>query len=140
MKLLLILLFVSGPAMGAPWRLLEPREVYIDIHRYHVIQDPYLNPVDRNLLYGADFHLGINLLTIKNHTLYWDNDLFFDQSKQDGRIKTGGWRYRVAFEIIKSKLEVFWAHESRHIFEDTRQQHFPNYFRGGIRLIIVPKE
>lgn len=138
--------FVSTSASAAEWRLLAPRDVYIDAYKNQTVHDPYLAPVDQDLSYGATFNIDADILKYRNWGLYTLNQVHFDQSGETGRIVHGGWQYEMGFSLFptkkdpaRGKIELFKQHHSRHIFEDERPGvHFPVYDRFGVRLRIWP--
>jgi hypothetical protein len=144
-RLSVLALAVSAPAIAGEWRLLTPRDVYIDAYRNQTVHDPYLDPVDASLGYGSTFSVDTDILKYKYWGIYSFNKLHFDQNKDTGKIVHGGWEYEVGMSLFPSKIdpkrgqvEVFQQHHSRHIFEDYREEHFPVYDRYGIRLRIWP--
>jgi hypothetical protein len=143
-KWLVPLAFLSTTSLAAEWRLVKPREVFVDIYKYDgELHDPYLEPIDEDIRHGGTFNIDMDLVKYKGYGLYWDNQLFFDQSEATGKVRHGGWRYELGLTVYanqkgRAKVELFRQHESRHIFEDTRQQHFPVYDRFGIRVRVYP--
>lgn len=139
---LLFLMCLNAPSYGTELHLLEPRDVYIESYRYENMYDPYLYPVDSELAYGAGFFIDLNIWRYGWYTMYWKNMLHFDQSRESGQIRHGGWEFELGFNIWPGegppKIDIFHQHHSRHILEDTRETHFPVYDRAGIRLHIYP--
>lgn len=123
-------------------RLLEPRDVYIDVYQNEVVHDPYLVPIDRHLNYGATFNLDLIVFKYESLSLYWLNQLHFDQAANSGHIKHAGWKYEMGVPIFEdekgSRIELFKQHHSRHLLEEERDVHFPVYDRFGIRLRLYP--
>jgi hypothetical protein len=107
--------------------------------KYQKLNDPYLTPTDRDIAHGAEFHLNWNWIRMGNISLYSQNMLHFLQSSKDGRVKLGGWQYEQGLSLGKS-LELFKYHHSIHIFEDTRNTHFPNQDYVGIRFIMLNRK
>ncbi len=125
------------------WHLLEPRDVYIDTYRNEVVHDPYIYPEDQYLTYGSTFNIDANLLKWGPYGLYWLNQLHFDQSGQDGRIKHAGWQYELGLTVWVDKydnprIELFKQHHSRHVLDEYREEHFPVYDRVGVRFRLIP--
>jgi hypothetical protein len=136
-----LLLLLSSTSYSTEWQLLNPTESYIDVYRYKSLYDPYLDPVDQELKMGGNFNLSFDLVKYNDTRLYWHNDLHFDQSEQSGKVRHGGWQYEIGLSLFKLEqtgggIEIFQQHHSRHIFEDTRDTHFPVYDRYGVRFKI----
>lgn len=139
-KYLLVFLCFSTTAFGQ-WRLLEPREVYIDVYENSVVNDPYLAPVDSKLTNGASFVTNFSILEYGKTQLYSENTLHFDQTIS-GKVKHAGWMYGLylrPWSWNHSAVELFQQHHSRHLFDESRPVHFPNYTRYGIRLTIFSR-
>lgn len=130
---------LGRPARACEARLLSPEEVSIEAKKYDgEVHEPYLNPEDKQLQAGASFNNRFDLLGCGRYSLFSDNKLHFDQTK-DGIVKHGGWYYQLGASVPVSEtagVEVGREHHSQHVFEDTRPQHFPVYDAYFIRLII----
>lgn len=149
MRWLLLMFFVSSNALAwtpknAPDRhygLLEPKYVAVDIYRYEDIYDPYLAPLDRELRYGSNWTLNLNIFRFNDRTIYWNNRLHFDQSRSSGHIKHAGWEYEIGGDLLTEgdlpKIQLFKHHHSRHVLEETRETHFPVYDYYGFRFILL---
>jgi hypothetical protein len=124
------------------WRLIAPNDIHIDAYKSETVHDPYLDPIDSELGYGAGFNLDLDIAKYNGLGLYWNNLLHFDQSSQSGQIKHGGWQYEIGAVIWQEngldRVQLFKQHHSRHIFEETRNVHFPVYDRYGFRLRVYP--
>lgn len=122
--------------------LLEPKDIYIDAFKYESMHDPYLAPIDKDLLYGAAFNTDFNVFRYKKVALYWKNRLHFDQAGSSGHIKHAGWEYELGLPLWidkgKPKIELFKQHHSRHVLEEVRDAHFPVYDRFGVRIRLLP--
>jgi hypothetical protein len=122
--------------------LLEPKDVYIDAFKYQSLHDPYLAPIDKDLLYGAAFNTDFNVFRYGNIALHWKNRLHFDQAGPSGHIKHAGWEYELGLPLWidkgKSKIELFKQHHSRHVLEEVRDAHFPVYDQIGLRIRLLP--
>lgn len=144
-KLLALLSLVSHAAIAAEYKLIEPRDVYIDIYEYGGVYDSYLSPLDRKISHGANFVTNFDILKVNGWGLYSLNKLHFDGSNSTGRIVHGGWEYEQGLTLFPikgkeyGKVEVFWQHHSRHVFDHERpDEHFPLYDRYGVRLRVWP--
>lgn len=139
---LLMLTLFSQKVIGRELFLLEPRDVYIDAFKYQSLHDPYLVPIDKDILYGAAFNTDFNVFRYKKIALYWKNRLHFDQAATSGHIKHAGWEYELGLPLWidkgKPKIEFFKQHHSRHVLEEVRNVHFPVYDRIGIRVRLLP--
>lgn len=137
-----ILALMSSAAHGAEFKLLEPRDVFIDVYKNETVHDPYLYPIDRTLGYGSTFNVDTNVVRYGKFSIFWLNKLHFDQSNANGHIKHAGWQYEVGMPLWidrgVSRIELFKQHHSRHLLEETRSIHFPVYDRFGVRLRILP--
>lgn len=125
-----------------PYYLLEPRDVNIVVYENKTVQDPYIYPDDRALKYGAAFNMDLNLARFNEYALFWKNELHFDQSEQDGKVKHAGWKYELGATALRwegqTRLEIVAQHHSRHVFDEERPGvHFPNYTRYGVRIILL---
>lgn len=136
---------VSTPAVAGDYRLLAPRDVYVDAYKNGVVHDPYLYPADQDLSYGMNFVMDMDIAKYKGYGVYMFNMLHFDQSDETGRIVHAGWKYELGLSLFPTKrdknrgqIEVFHQHHSRHILEQERDAHFPVYDRVGIRFRIWP--
>jgi hypothetical protein len=144
MRSLLVLIgFTATTAMGqTQWRLLDPKDVHIDVYKNETVHDPYLDPVDQELSYGSGFNLDLNLVKYNGLGLYWNNLLHFDQSSKSGQIKHAGWQYEIGATLWQEegqdRIQLFKQHHSRHVLEETRDIHFPVYDRYGIRVRVYP--
>lgn len=139
---ILVPLLYTTYARAEGWRLLAPNDIHIDAYRNETVHDPYLDPVDADLGYGAGFNLDLDMAKYNGYGLYWNNLLHFDQSDRTGQIKAAGWQYEVGATIWqeegKDRIQIFKQHHSQHILEESRSVHFPVYDRYGIRLRIYP--
>lgn len=134
---------VSTTASAEEWRILKPDDVHMDAYKYEDLYDPYISPIDKDITYGGLFNIDFSVVKYRGYGLYMKNQLHFDESGRDGRIKRGGWQYELGVvvwtnNIGQPKVSVFKDHHSQHIFEDTRETHFPVQDRYGIRLQIYP--
>jgi hypothetical protein len=131
----------SASVSANEYYLLEPTTSYIEAYRNHKVYDPYLDPIDKELTLGGNFNLSLNLVRYRDYKLYWNNVLHFDQSSRSGHVKHAGWQFEVGSSLFKtrtdSSFDIFWQHHSRHILEETREQHFPVYDRYGIRFNLL---
>lgn len=140
MKLNILLLSgcFAAKAAAEEIEVLSPRNIFVDAYKNDVVHDPYLYPRDKELGLGATFNIDLDVFKYRAFNVYWLNKLHFDQSYETGKVIHGGWNYEFGSTIFtwkdKSKVEVFRQHHSRHIFEDTRDRHFPVYDRTGIRF------
>jgi hypothetical protein len=136
-----VIYLFSASALANEYHLLEPTTSYIEAYKNHKVHDPYLDPIDKELTLGGNFNLSLNLIRYQDYKLYWNNILHFDQSGHTGHVKHAGWQFEVGSTLFKtrtdSSLDVFWQHHSRHILEETREQHFPVYDRYGVRLNLL---
>jgi hypothetical protein len=137
-KLLLILVLLDSTisyGKNIQFKLLEPIDVSIDAYKYQQpVYDSYLYPTDRQLNYGSTFNLDFNVVEYKRISLYSLNKLYFD-ANDTGKVSDSGWQYEIGLNFYH-KISLFKQHHSRHIFEDTRLEHFPLYDRYGIRFKI----
>lgn len=147
-KFILVLissLFFKGTATSqSTLHLLSPEEISIDAYRNKTVHDPYLYPLDQHLSNGAKFNLNLNIIQYSDYKFYWNNSLHFDQSSLDQKIKHAGWWYFLGVTLLpKTKysggIDLFMEHHSRHILEETRENHFPVYDRYGIKIIFISK-
>ena len=136
------LLASSTYASPQKFKLLEPRDVYIDLYENETVHDPYVAPIDKYLKYGATFNLDFTVIRYDDLSLFWLNKLHFDQASNSGHIKHAGWQYEIGAPIYQddkgSRIELFKQHHSRHVLEEERNVHFPVYDRIGIRLRMIP--
>lgn len=135
-------LLTSQIALSTEYSLLEPRKASVDIYEYQALRDPYIYPEDTNIKYGGTFNLDMNILRINDYKFYWENGLFFDQSQRDGKVKHAGWHYKFGLTLFKGKtatVEAFKEHQSRHVFDQTREMPFPFYDRAGVSIIFWEK-
>lgn len=144
MKILLIAIasILATKASGQNWRLLDPKDVYIDAYKNETVHDPYIAPIDKELRYGSNFNMDLDVVKYKGIGLYWNNLLHFDQSSTSGHIKHAGWQYELGLTVLQEdnidRVQIFRQHHSRHILEETRKAHFPVYDRFGVRFRIYP--
>jgi hypothetical protein len=142
MKYLLVLLAIAGSARAEEYKLLEPREISFEASKIQGVHDPYLTPVDRRLTHSGLFRTDFNLIRYQNYELFMDNDLHFDQA-DSGKVVHGGWKFEIGATLYRHQttaIEIYKQHHSRHIFEDTRPEHFPVRDAFGIRLQIYKRE
>jgi hypothetical protein len=143
-KLVLTLALVGTSASAYDLQLAQPKRVYMEAYEYQDMYDPYLAPLDKEMKYGGTFGTDFYLIHHKSAGvgLYWDNQLHFDQSERTGHVKHAGWKYEIGLSLLeakgKPKLELFKQHWSRHVMEETRQEHFPVYDRWGFRINLYP--
>jgi hypothetical protein len=141
--LLLLFLMISGNSFGEELHLLEPRQVYVDVHKNKKIYDDYMGQsLADSLTYGAEFNVNMDIVKYGAYGLWWDNNLHFDQSSEDMHIKAAGWRFTLGIDVLavkgKTKLSLIQSHHSQHVLEETRDTHFPLTDSYGIRLSIYP--
>lgn len=138
-----ILAMTATSAAAGDWRILRPTDIYVDAYKYENLDDPYISPIDKDITYGGLFNVSFDFVKYRGYGLYMKNQLHFDESGRDGRIKRGGWQYELGAVVWvnhkgNAKVELFKDHHSQHIFEDTRPEHFPVQDRYGLRLQIYP--
>lgn len=129
-----------GSRPGA-FRILVPTQVYVDAYQVDEFHDSYLDPVDSELQYGANFVTNFDVIRYGAYGLWSHNKIHFDQSGDTGHIRHGGWEFEVGLTVIangpRPLLSIIRLHHSRHLMEGSREFHFPVYDMTGIRLHII---
>jgi len=140
--LVLIFSLLSSQLNAEELKIATPRDIYVDVYNNQTVHDPYIYPADEQLGYGANFNLDFNIVKYGSYSLYWNNLLHFDQSKETGKVVHGGWQFELGIPVYvvdnNPKIELFHQHHSRHVLDAKRDSHFPVYDRAGIRFRIYP--
>ena len=140
--LILFLGLISNNLIARDLYLLQPQEVRVEMHQIEKINDPYLYPRDKELKYGGAFITNFRLVEWNKFNIFSNNQLSFEQSQVTGKVISGGWKFSLGtgWDISKNQaIEIGKYHHSYHIFEDTRQVHFPTKDSYYINLVIYKK-
>lgn len=141
MKILFLALMVSGTAIAGDsgFKILQPKDTYVDLYKNEKVRDTYLYPQDAELTYGANFVTNFDVVKVNGYGLWVDSRLHFDQDGVTGKIKSAGWQYELGLTVVvdkemKPKVSIIKLHHSQHILEETRPGQFPVYDKIGVRL------
>lgn len=133
-------LLLTGITQAADY--LVPKYVSMELHQIDKMNDPYLYPRDKELKYGGVFNTDFNLIESGRWSLIANNRVSFEQSQVTGKVISGGWKFFLGggYSIADHQsIEIGKYHHSYHIFEDTRERHFPTRDDYMINLIIYQK-
>jgi hypothetical protein len=133
----MMLMTVSPVKINAtPLELFPDHHSYIDLYKNEHVYDTYLYPLDSGLSYGAAFHNDFTFIKFGKYSTFVNSNVHFDQHKDTGHIKHGGWEYLLGLSLIPDKVELIKYHHSQHVLEETRPGHFPVTDFVGIRIHI----
>ena len=116
--------------------LLEPLDIHADIYQYDgsVLDD---KGKDMGLGYGGSFVSDFNIIRYYSISLYSNNNLYFDQRRDNRQINNGGYKWEVgaAFKFTKTTGVEFFKQNNSKIFKgESGDQYYPSYVRYGIRF------
>lgn len=142
-KLILIALLFSSTAHAYEygWSVMRPTLIQIDTFQNERVHDPYIYPRDKELGYGANFKVDMDILKYYDLRLFMLNDLHFNQSDLTGKIIDVGWQYSLGVPLYSRSdgtgIQLIKYHHSRHIVDEPREDmHFPSVDTIGLRFIL----
>lgn len=138
----ILLSIITGKALATDAYYLVPQYVGMEVHDYKLINDPYVYPRDHELKWGGVFRTDFHLLDLGKAYIFDNNKVSFEESKVTGRILHGGWEFYLGtgYQLSEHQIiEIGKYHHSYHVFEDTRDVHFPTADSYYINMVIYKK-
>lgn len=140
---IVLLALIGEKAMGYEygWSVMKPTLIQIDAFQNERVHDPYIYPRDKELGYGANFKVDMDVLQYYDFRVFFLNDLHFNQSEVTGKIIDVGWKYSVGIPLYTrpngTGIQLIKFHHSRHIVDEPREDmHFPSVDTIGVRFIL----